>query len=863
MAITLDGEPVVFTQHRGYSSVHAVEWAGGQIAVTRVNTSHAGKRHDGTIKVEVGGLHMELWTSLAAKYESMTKQNKYMHLNMNVHSNLNTLREARGVFAELAGLQTMSQATVAMVRPSSSKPRIGGAVTLRQGYFSDSSHRFERSAECICPPSPPTLPPPKAPPTPAGPPVAYPGVPPGICFRDDGKDFQWDPPSQMCLERCFDTASACAYDVPHTSNGSCAYAGPICLNPSCASANVEGAIGVGRELAGAPKCPMPSPPPSPPLPPSTPSDLPCTHQPEAVCKLPKNEIEHCYYDPSCSDPSSPTYFDGVGCNAGGVGQDCRFCGYVDPVDNTSYPDCLVPPPPPPQPSPPPVPREDWCPEGFVMLGTVGDCEDDEHHEAGKQVCIANGAVSFAGKIADDPDHVHVGEDVNETAPSFSDMECKRCTSVTDLVIGPGAYIQTMHWPFYPCRKLKTVVSHSASPVPTHSFQYSELESASFRFATYIGFGAFDNSFHLRSVDASSATRIDNAAFQDCHALSAINASKATQIGDYAFVGNLALTTIDVSSATYIGANAFRNCLGLTSVDARNARYVGNHAFLDCTDLTSVNVSSARTLMGYSFAGCSKLPSISIPHVQYIEFASFKSAKSLASIDLSHVLRIGEEAFYECDKLTTVNAASATEVGPAAFKYATGLRSIDLGEVSDIHDEAFQGCSSLEEVIVSDGVSIGTNAFAGCNKLGSEEHPHLEEHLPDGGLGSLDINPNEQLQGVLTLKSTVAGDLSAFDEDGFKTNLATALGVDSSDVAVSAVAGSVVITAVVAYDDYYAAERGADTWAQLDLADATGLVIESKETATLEQVMGGATMGGATMGGATMGGATMGALQESY
>jgi len=99
-----------------------------------------------------------------------------------------------------------------------------------------------------------------------------------------------------------------------------------------------------------------------------------------------------------------------------------------------------------------------------------------------------------------------------------------------------------------------------------------------------------------------------------------------------------------------------------------------------------------------------------------------------------------------------------------------------------------------------------------------------------------LNPNEQLQGVLTLKSTVAGDLSAFDEDGFQTNLAAALGVDSSDVAVSAVAGSVVVTAVVAYDDYYAAERGADTWEQLDIADATGLAIESKETATLEQVV---------------------------
>lgn len=745
LSIMLAGEPVAFAQHNGYSSRHAVEWTGGQMTVALLNASHAGKRHDEKISIQVGGLQMELWTSLAAKYQSVTRQNKFMHLNLNVHSNLDTIRDAHGIFAELAGLQTMSQATVAMVRPSKAKPRIGGAVTLRQGYFSDSSHRFERSVECICPPPPPALQlaavrqraeavvtPATA--LPPAPPVAYPGAPPGICFRNDGKDFQWDPPSQKCLERCFDTASTCGKETAHAEDGSCMYSGPVCRNPSCVSTGVRG---TGRELFGAPLCTMPSPPPSPPSPPSTPSDLPCTRVPEAVCRLPKNAIEQCYYDESCSDPSSPTYYDGSGCNAGGVGQNCRFCGFVDPVDNTTYPDCLVPPPPPPQPSPPPIPREDWCPEGFAMLGSVADCEDDEHHEAGTKVCIAHGAVSFAEKHPDHPDHLHAGEDPNATAPSFSDQECHRCSSVTDLVIGPGAYIENMHWPFYPCFNLKTVVSHSSSPVPTHSFQYSELELASFKFASYIGFGAFDNSYHLRSVDASSATRIDNQAFQDCPALEAINASKATFIGDHAFVENVALTTVDVSSATYVGAHAFRGCLSLTSVDAGKAKFVGNHAFQDCTGLSSVNVSSARTLMGYSFASCSSLPSIAVPRVEYIETGAFKSATSLASVDLSHVLRIGEEAFYECEKLTTIDAASVTEVGPAAFKYATGLRSIDLGDVTDIHDGAFEGCSSLEEVIVSEGVSIGTDAFLGCGKLGSEEHPHLSEHLPDGGLGGFD------------------------------------------------------------------------------------------------------------------------------
>lgn len=56
--------------------------------------------------------------------------------------------------------------------------------------------------------------------------------------------------------------------------------------------------------------------------------LPCSSAPAAVCA---SLDEPCYLDPQCSE--LPPGMEGLGCNAGGVGQNCRFCGF-DP-----YPEC--------------------------------------------------------------------------------------------------------------------------------------------------------------------------------------------------------------------------------------------------------------------------------------------------------------------------------------------------------------------------------------------------------------------------------------------------------------------------------------------------------------------------------------------
>ena len=59
--------------------------------------------------------------------------------------------------------------------------------------------------------------------------------------------------------------------------------------------------------------------------------LPCGAVASAVCGRGPNEP--CYYDAACDDTSLP------GCNAGGVGQRCRFCGFGE-YDSISCPEEL-------------------------------------------------------------------------------------------------------------------------------------------------------------------------------------------------------------------------------------------------------------------------------------------------------------------------------------------------------------------------------------------------------------------------------------------------------------------------------------------------------------------------------------------
>jgi len=150
------------------------------------------------------------------------------------------------------------------------------------------------------PPSPPPSPSPPAPPSPSPPPPSPAPTPP--------------PPASPPV--CSSTAEAV-----------CAGPNELCFyDAACLDANHEGhAYGLGCNAGGVGQecrfcgfgvfvdCPVPC----------------SADAAEAVCAGP---YEPCFFDAACSDASHEDHAGGIGCNAGGVGQKCRFCGFGDFVD---------------------------------------------------------------------------------------------------------------------------------------------------------------------------------------------------------------------------------------------------------------------------------------------------------------------------------------------------------------------------------------------------------------------------------------------------------------------------------------------------------------------------------------------------
>eukprot|EP00747_Dinoflagellata_sp_TGD_P206583 gnl/TRDRNA2_/TRDRNA2_80275_c0_seq1.p1 gnl/TRDRNA2_/TRDRNA2_80275_c0~~gnl/TRDRNA2_/TRDRNA2_80275_c0_seq1.p1 ORF type:complete len:166 (+),score=33.95 gnl/TRDRNA2_/TRDRNA2_80275_c0_seq1:49-546(+) len=69
------------------------------------------------------------------------------------------------------------------------------------------------------------------------------------------------------------------------------------------------------------------------------SAVPCGAFPAETCS--KNPGEKCYYDWTCS--TSPPRLGGLGCNAEGTNQNCRFCGFKN-AKGVEYPPCPAPEP---------------------------------------------------------------------------------------------------------------------------------------------------------------------------------------------------------------------------------------------------------------------------------------------------------------------------------------------------------------------------------------------------------------------------------------------------------------------------------------------------------------------------------------
>ena len=136
---------------------------------------------DKDLYITAGGLPLRVYASDATKFANRDEQRKYAHLNLEIRADIPD--HASGIFAELAGVRPMSEATRALTRNriegSGSHETLEGVVLLRA--TDRSKHEVECPVGCIPDPSglkpsplvPATLPPPGSlqPPAPTSPPL--------------------------------------------------------------------------------------------------------------------------------------------------------------------------------------------------------------------------------------------------------------------------------------------------------------------------------------------------------------------------------------------------------------------------------------------------------------------------------------------------------------------------------------------------------------------------------------------------------------------------------------------------------------------------------------------------------------------
>ena len=108
----------------------------------------------------------------------------------------------------------------------------------------------------------------------------------------------------------------------------------------------------------------------------------------------------------------------------------------------------------------------------------------------------------------------------------------------------------------------------------------------------IGEGAFENDFHLRSIEfPPSLERIENRAFENCSALDSINLPMVKYIADDAFSGCSSLTKVRVpSSLLSIGKQAFDGCSDIRNVYTYTVEPISiNQTTFNCYDKATLYV----------------------------------------------------------------------------------------------------------------------------------------------------------------------------------------------------------------------------------------------------------------------------------
>ena len=136
-----------FAVRRAGKTVLQVTIDNGVMSVVRDGNTKATQVQD-DMETTLGGLTMRIFAEKSKKFVSPIDRIKYAHLNIDFAHHFPA--DARGVFAELGGIQPMSQATSQLLRPHGHHDKPSSAISLLSPR--------KKEAVCICPPPPPAPP---------------------------------------------------------------------------------------------------------------------------------------------------------------------------------------------------------------------------------------------------------------------------------------------------------------------------------------------------------------------------------------------------------------------------------------------------------------------------------------------------------------------------------------------------------------------------------------------------------------------------------------------------------------------------------------------------------------------------------
>ncbi|MCF0229618.1 MAG: leucine-rich repeat protein, partial [Parasporobacterium sp.] len=271
--------------------------------------------------------------------------------------------------------------------------------------------------------------------------------------------------------------------------------------------------------------------------------------------------------------------------------------------------------------------------------------------------------------------------------------------------------------------------------------------------TYIGTGAFRETYYLRSVTGmDNVVSFGGFVFEHSGLTSFTFPASTRTIGEYPFYETGSLTQIGipagVTSIDYgIGYSAY--ALQRIDVDPANPYYTSADGVLFDKGMTALIAypsakadtvysipSSVSVIMPDAFRCQSYLIGINIPSsVTTIGTDAFYGMVSLQSAVIpSSVTSTGQGLFAGCSSLRYAEfQASVNETGRLLFGSCPSLTVVILGgSITTITSDTFEDCVSLGYMVLpSNLVTIESNAFSGCSSLSYIDYPTTLETIGAG------------------------------------------------------------------------------------------------------------------------------------